>query len=174
VFYVAAALLFIFYLTQEETVERDAAADTRAGAGDRAVGFAGIPVERDERFAGRSKYSFRKLLILAFDGIFSFTVVPLRAAAILGGIAILLTSLFAAYSLFARLFLDRSPRGFTALILALTFMAGVQLLFLGVIGEYVGRIFEEVKRRPLFVVDRLIGASEAEAPPGDQGTATRR
>jgi len=129
------------------------------------VGFRqqGIPVERDARHSGKSKYSFAKLFKLAFDGIFSFSVVPLRAATFLGTLTISGSLLFAGYSLFAKFFLQ-SPTGFTALILAITFLAGVQLLFLGIIGEYVGRIYEEVKRRPHYVVDRIIDGDECTNP----------
>jgi len=84
--------------------------------------------------------------------------VPLRAATVLGTAAIAASVVFAAYSLLAKFLLGHSPVGFTALILAITFLAGVQLLFLGVIGEYVGRIYQEVKRRPLYVVDRVLTA----------------
>ena len=115
----------------------------------------GIDVERAQRAQGRSKYGVVKLFRLAFDGIFSFSVVPLRSAAMVGAFAILLSSLFAVYSLWAKLILDRSPQGFTATILVITFVSGVNLFFLGVIGEYVGRIYEEVKGRPLYVVDHV-------------------
>lgn len=122
------------------------------------VGFRqeGIEVERGERFAGDSKYSATKLFKLAFDGIFAFSIVPLRAAAFLGAVAVALTVLFALYSLYAKLFLDRSPQGFTALILVITFVSGVLLFFLGVIGEYVGRVYEEVKGRPIYIVGKVV------------------
>ena len=122
------------------------------------VGFrqTGIPVERAARMAGTSKYDTRALVRLAFDGIFAFSVVPLRAAAILGIGAMFLSFLFAAYSLWAKLFHDQSPQGFTALIMAIVFLSGVQLFFLGIIGEYVGRVYEETKARPLYLVDRVI------------------
>ena len=96
---------------------------------------------------------------LAFDGIFAFSVVTLRAATAVGVIAMLLSTLFAVYSLVAKLFLGHSPQGFTALILVITFLSGVQLLFLGVIGEYLGRVYEEVKGRPTYVVGELVRAS---------------
>jgi dolichol-phosphate mannosyltransferase len=117
----------------------------------------GIDVERDARFSGRSKYDASRLFRLAFDGMFSFSIAPLRAAAVLGAVAILVTSLFALYSVLVRIFFGTSPQGFTALILAITFMSGVQLVFLGVVGEYVGRVYEEVKRRPLYVVREVVG-----------------
>lgn len=125
----------------------------RAWAGFRQIG---IPVERQARQAGHSKYSSRQLLSLAFDGIFAFSIIPLRAAALIGVAAMAASSLFALYSLYAKLALDRSPQGFTATILVITFISGVILFFLGVIGEYVGRVYEEVKGRPLYVVARLI------------------
>lgn len=123
------------------------------------VGFrqTGIQVERSERFSGRSKYSFVKLLGLAFDGIFAFSVVPLRLATILGLLTILCSSVFVAYSVYVRVFLGQSPQGFTAMILVMTFLSGVQLLFLGVIGEYLGRVYEETKGRPHYIVSKVVG-----------------
>ncbi len=118
------------------------------------VGFrqTGIVVERDERFAGTTNYGPLKLLKLASDGLFSFSIVPLRAAALLGLAAILLSAGFSVYTLYAKLFLHRAPVGFTSIMLFMSFLAGVQLFFLGIIGEYVGRIYNETKRRPLYVV----------------------
>lgn len=128
------------------------------------VGFrqTGVDVSRAARHSGKSKYGPRKLLQLACDGIFSFSVVPLRAATVLGAVTIGGSLIFAAYALLAKLLLHQSPVGFTALILAITFLAGVQLLFLGVIGEYVGRIYQEIKQRPHYVVDRVWQADTAE------------
>jgi dolichol-phosphate mannosyltransferase len=123
------------------------------------VGFRqiGIPVERSERHSGRSKYSVLRLLKLAFDGIFAFSIVPIRAAAILGALAILFSGIFSVYAIYAKVFLHQSPQGFTALLLLITFLGGVLLFFLGVIGEYVGRIYEGTKGRPIYVIGRLIG-----------------
>jgi len=134
------------------------------------VGFRqiGIEVERDPRRAGASKYTPLRLLRLAFDGIFSFSVVPLRAASLLGFAAIVIAGGYAAYALYAKLFLGQPPQGFTGLITAIVFLAGVQLVFLGVLGEYVGRIYEEVKRRPRYVVDRIV-ESPADRPGSEAG-----
>lgn len=123
------------------------------------VGFrqTGIPVERAARFAGRPKYSFRALFRLAFDGIFAFSVVPLRAATLLGGIAVAGSLMFALYALYVKLARGGVIEGFTATILVVTLLAGVQLLSLGIIGEYLGRIYEEVKQRPRYVVGKLLG-----------------
>ncbi|HET6177605.1 MAG TPA: glycosyltransferase family 2 protein [Candidatus Sulfotelmatobacter sp.] len=123
------------------------------------VGFRqiGVPIERSARQAGLSKYSSLKLLKLASDGIFAFSIIPLRAASIVGAIAIVLSSLFSFYALYAKFWLH-SPQGFTALILSISFLSGVNLFFLGIIGEYVGRVYEEAKARPHYVVRRVIGA----------------
>jgi len=124
----------------------------RAWAGFRQLA---LPVERGGRHAGASKYSFGRLVELGLDGIFSFSIVPIRAAAFLGAGAILLTVLFALYAVYARIFLGQSPQGFTALLVVGVFIGGVLLFFLGVIGEYVGRIYQEVKARPVYIVDRV-------------------
>jgi glycosyltransferase involved in cell wall biosynthesis len=124
------------------------------------VGFpqTGILVEREARAAGESKYTPQKLLKLAFDGIFSFSTAPLRAATVLGAATIMASLAFAAFTLYERIVYGHNPAGFTALVVGITFLSGVQLLFLGVIGEYVGRVYEEVKRRPHYLVDRVITA----------------
>jgi dolichol-phosphate mannosyltransferase len=122
------------------------------------VGFrqTGLVVERDERFAGRTNYGPFKLLQLASDGLFSFSIMPLRAAAMLGLVAILLSAAFSVYTLYAKLLLHRAPVGFTSIMLFMSFLAGVQLFFLGIIGEYIGRIYQETKRRPLYVVGSVM------------------
>ena len=123
------------------------------------VGFrqTGIPVERAERRSGKSKYDFLRLVKLATDGIFAFSIVPIRAAALFGAFVIFLSTLYVLYALYAKLFLHESPQGFTALLVAITFLSGILLFFLGVIGEYVGRIYEETKARPLYIVAKTAG-----------------
>jgi dolichol-phosphate mannosyltransferase len=123
------------------------------------VGFRqiGIPIERSERFAGESKYGLLKYLKLASDAIFSFSTIPIRAAALLGFVSLSFSALFAFYSVIAKIFFHQPPKGFTALLLILTFLGGTLLFFLGIIGEYVGRVYEEVKARPLYIVERIIG-----------------
>lgn len=139
------------------------------------VGFRqiGIPVERQERGSGKSKYSFLRLLGLAADGIFAFSVVPIRAAALLGATAIFLSSIYAAYALFKKIFLHQSPQGFTALLIIISFLSGVLLFFLGVIGEYVGRIYEASKSRPLYIIRSVMGGTVEESE-GLSHTADRR
>jgi glycosyltransferase involved in cell wall biosynthesis len=128
------------------------------------VGFrqTGIAVERSGRAAGRSKYGPIRLLRLAFDGIFAFSMAPLRAAALLGLVAIVCAFLFTVYAVYVKVILGRSPTGFTALIVIIAFLSGVQLFFLGVIGEYLGRVYEETKGRPLYIVSRVVTSKKPE------------
>lgn len=127
------------------------------------VGFRqiGIPVERAERHSGRSKYGWLGLLKLAADGIFAFSIVPIRAAAVAGGFAMLLSLVYVLYALYAKVFLQKSPQGFTGLLVAVTFLSGMLLFFLGVIGEYVGRIYEETKARPQYIIETIVRRSSA-------------
>lgn len=123
------------------------------------VGFKqiGIVVDRAGRHAGKSKYTPLKLLKLASDGIFAFSIVPLRAALVLGLLAIVASLVYAVYAILARLvFETNTPPGFASLIVVIVFLAGVQLMLLGVVGEYVGRIYEEVKARPHYVLRKVI------------------
>jgi dolichol-phosphate mannosyltransferase len=126
------------------------------------VGFrqAGIEVERAERHSGKSKYSVMRLMKLAFDGIFAFSIVPIRAAALFGALVMFLTSIYVIYAIYAKFVLQKSPQGFTALLVAVTFFSGTVLFFLGVIGEYVGRIYEETKARPQYIIGRTVGLKE--------------
>lgn len=126
------------------------------------VGFRqiGVPVARASRQGGTSKYSLLALCRLALDGVFAFSTLPIRAAMAAGAVAVGIATLFAAYAVYARIFLGRSPAGFTSLILVITFLAGVNLFFLGVVGEYVGRVYAETKQRPLYVVDRVLGGRD--------------
>jgi dolichol-phosphate mannosyltransferase len=121
------------------------------------VGFRqiGIDVERDPRFAGKAKYTTRRLFHLASDGIFAFSTIPIRAAALFGILALAASSFYALYTIYAKFVLHIAPKGFTALIILITFLSGVHLLFLSVIGEYVGRVYEEVKQRPVYIIDRI-------------------
>ena len=128
------------------------------------VGFRqiGIPVERAERHSGKSKYSLMRLMKLAADGIFAFSIVPIRAAAVLGATVMFLSFLYVCYAVYAKMFLHQSPQGFTALLVAITFLSGIMLFFLGIIGEYVGRIYEETKARPQYIIGRIVGKSGAQ------------
>jgi len=123
------------------------------------VGFrqAALPYERHKRFAGYSKYPLRKMIALALDGILSFSVVPLRIVTLVGLSMSLLSAAGIAYALIGRLFGDNWVPGWTLLFISSLFFGGIQFIFLGIIGEYVGRIYGEVKQRPLFLVSEVIG-----------------
>jgi glycosyltransferase involved in cell wall biosynthesis len=143
------------------------------------VGFrqTSVPVDHPERRLGKSKYGLMQRVKFASDGVLAFSVLPLRAATLLGTMAAGLSGLSALYVVYAKLFLGRSPQGFTALVLLMTFFFGVLLFFLGIIGEYLGRVYEELKGRPIYVVNNIKhydGASAADsARSGEPGSADR-
>jgi dolichol-phosphate mannosyltransferase len=122
------------------------------------VGFKQIGLEynRDERFAGKTKYSFRNLMKLASNGIFNFSETPIKFITILGIITTAISSLYAGYTLYMKLIHQNMPSGFTAIVVLISFIGGVQLISLGIIGEYVLRIFFQVKGRPLFIIKNRI------------------
>ncbi len=116
----------------------------------------GLPYERAARYAGETKYSYGRLITLALDGLVSFSYVPLRIISMIGiGVSILSILLAIMYTI-QKVLWGLSPPGFPTTIVAIFFLAGIQLITIGVIGEYVGRIFEEVKRRPMYVVRQVI------------------
>lgn len=116
----------------------------------------GIPYDRQGRNAGKSKYTLSRLTYLALDGIVSFSFVPLRIITMLGFIVSAISIALAIVYAVQRIAFGLTPPGFPTLIVAIFFLSGIQLITIGVIGEYVGRIFEEVKQRPLYVVRRVL------------------
>jgi dolichol-phosphate mannosyltransferase len=118
------------------------------------IGFRqfGLKYARDARFAGETKYPLGKMINLALDGIFSFSVVPLRFVTMMGIITVLLAAVGILYSLAIRIFTPQWVPGWATLILAILLMGGVEMFGFGVVGEYIGRIYTEIKQRPLFVV----------------------
>jgi dolichol-phosphate mannosyltransferase len=134
------------------------------------VGFqqAGVPYRREARAAGATKYPLGKMLRFALDGVVSFSFAPLRLAVWLGFAASALALAGVVYSIVVWLAGDTVP-GWTTLSIAVLFLGGLQLLSLGIVGEYVGRIYREVKRRPLYVVDETVGfaADRARQPDED-------
>ena len=120
--------------------------------------------ERQGRFAGETSYPLSKLIRLALDGITSFSTIPLRMASYLGLASACLSLGLLGYSL-AAWAIGRNVAGWTSLIAAVSLFGAVQLLVLGVLGEYVGRLFQEVKARPVYLVDRVaMGAAEHKVP----------
>jgi polyisoprenyl-phosphate glycosyltransferase len=117
----------------------------------------GFEYERDARYAGESKYSFTKLLRLAFDGLVSYSFAPLRLVSNLGMLVSLSALLYMVYLMLARLFGNLTIQGWTSTVVIVLFLGGIQLLSLGIIGEYIGRIFDEVKQRPQYVIGDSLG-----------------
>jgi glycosyltransferase involved in cell wall biosynthesis len=115
----------------------------------------GLAYDRDSRYAGQPKFTISRLMYLALDGLVSFSFLPLRAISILGFIISIISILLAIGYTIQKLTRGLNPPGFATTIVAIFFLAGIQLITLGVIGEYVGRIFEEVKRRPLYVIKKV-------------------
>lgn len=124
-----------------------------------------IEYERDERFAGETKYPLKKMIKFAADGIIAFSSKPLRLMTLLGSATILLAVVILIYSLIVKLFGYPNEPGWTSLMAAITFFSGVQLLSLGIMGEYIARIYDESKSRPLFVVKNKINMEETEKRP---------
>ena len=124
------------------------------------VGFHQATVEfvSPPRAAGITKYGFLRLLTFSIAGITSFSKVPLRVAAVLGFVISGLSALYGLYAIGEYLTGGHLPPGYTSLIVAVSFMGGLQLTVLGIIGEYLGAVFDEVKRRPLYIVDEVFGA----------------
>ncbi len=119
-----------------------------------------LPYDRPERFAGRTKYPFRKMLRYALDGVLSFSTKPLQVSIGLGLVSAGLAIMGIFYALAMRILTSVWVEGWTALMIAVLFLGGVQLVSLGIIGEYIGRIYGEVQRRPLYVVREMIGFDE--------------
>ncbi|MBD3308304.1 glycosyltransferase [candidate division KSB3 bacterium] len=123
------------------------------------VGFRqiGLEYERDQRYSGETKYTLPKLLKLALDGIFSFSYFPLKLASYTGFLVSACSFLGIAVYLYKKLIIGGEPPGFPTLAILILFIGGIQLLFLGVIGEYLGRIYDEVKRRPTYIIRQTYG-----------------
>jgi len=117
-----------------------------------------IEYEREPRFKGKTKWSFFSLFNLAFDGLTSFSIMPLRLASTIGFLSALIGFFYGAVIFFKTLFFHEPVAGFTSLVVLVTFFGGIQLLSIGIIGEYIGRIFNETKNRPLYVVKNVQGS----------------
>jgi polyisoprenyl-phosphate glycosyltransferase len=132
------------------------------------IGFrqTGVLYSRAERFAGRTKYPLGKMFKLAWDGVTSFSFAPLRVAIYLGLIVSVMSFIFGSFVIIGRLFLDQTEllgfptHGWGSLMVAVLFLAGVQLIVLGMLGEYLGRTYDEVKRRPLYILREKMGFDE--------------
>ncbi|NOZ04953.1 MAG: glycosyltransferase family 2 protein [Chloroflexi bacterium] len=116
----------------------------------------GLSYERQSRYAGRPKYTLGRLALLALDGLVSFSHTPLRLASLLGVSISALSFLLAGFYFVKKLTTGLSPPGFATLVVSIFFLAGIQLITIGVMGEYIGRVFDEVKQRPLYVVRQIV------------------
>ncbi len=116
--------------------------------------------DRDLRYAGETKYTLTKMLRFAMDGIFSFSRKPLRLASYLGIIVAFLGFLGMVYMIYLKLFTDDVVEGITVILISIAIIGGVQLLMLGILGEYIGRIFEQSKNRPLYIIDNIYEGSK--------------
>jgi dolichol-phosphate mannosyltransferase len=130
------------------------------------VGFKQTSVlfDRDERQHGETAYPLKKMVTLAIDGLTSFSFIPLRLATYAGFTTALLGFLFGVYALYRKFFLPEAftVPGWTTIVIAIFVLGGIQLMILGILGEYVGRIYTEVKKRPLYLTDAVVGFTEKE------------
>jgi glycosyltransferase involved in cell wall biosynthesis len=111
---------------------------------------------RTERFAGISKYPLRKMLGLALDAVTSFSVVPLRLITALGFLVFLFSAAMGLWTLWVRLFTDRAVPGWTSTLLPIYVLGGLQILCIGIIGEYLGKVYQEAKRRPRYIIEKVL------------------
>ena len=117
--------------------------------------------DRSERFAGESKYPLKKMLAFAIDGITSFSVKPLRLITVLGIVIFIISVLMLLYTLISWI-VGKTVSGWASTVASIWMIGGIQLLSLGVIGEYIGKIYSETKRRPRFVIDRYLNEDQAD------------
>lgn len=126
------------------------------------IGFKqiGVPYMRDKRYAGETKYPYNKMIKFAIDGITSFSSIPLKLATWLGYVTSLLAFLYAC-SVFVQKILGYTVQGWATIMVGMLFLGGVQLICLGIIGEYIGRIFNEIKQRPLYVIEEIYSSKNS-------------
>jgi polyisoprenyl-phosphate glycosyltransferase len=134
------------------------------------VGFKQTPIyyDREARFAGETKYPFSKMLRFAVDAITSFSILPLRFASWLGVGAGLVAIVYALFVIYVKVFLGGVVEGWTTIMIAVALGTSAQLFMTGILGEYVGRIYEEIKRRPLYITAELLNFEGAEVGPSSR------
>ncbi len=120
----------------------------------------GVAYERDARAAGTSNYSFRQLFALAYNGIFNFSDFPVKLITNLGIYSIVLSIVYLAYIIVKKFIFHDVPAGFTTLIAAIILFSGVQMISIGILGEYILRIYNQVRERPLYLADEQIVEGE--------------
>lgn len=129
------------------------------------LGFRSATVEyaRKARIAGESKYPLRRMISLALNAVTSFSVVPLRLISAIGFLVFLASLVVLAWTLWVAIFTNRAVPGWASITLPIYFLGGIQLLSLGVIGEYLGKLYIEAKRRPRYVIERVVEATNESA-----------
>jgi glycosyltransferase involved in cell wall biosynthesis len=127
------------------------------------LGFATrlVTYDRHARFAGESKYPLKKMLVLAVDGVTSFSVSPLRWITVTGLIVSMLSFVIGVWALTVRLFGSYAP-GWASTVVPMYFLGGIELLSLGIVGEYLGKVYLETKRRPRFIIEKCAGGGQPE------------
>jgi polyisoprenyl-phosphate glycosyltransferase len=130
------------------------------------IGFqqTGVGYRRDARYAGTSKYPFTKLVGLALDGIMSFSIAPIRLVTRLGYVMLVFCAGVLAWTLYTRFFTNNAPQGWTSLLAAVLLLGGMQMLGIGIVGQYIARIFEETKQRPLYFVAEAVERGKTVVP----------
>jgi polyisoprenyl-phosphate glycosyltransferase len=129
------------------------------------IGFKSTEVyyDRKERLAGESKYPLRKMLAFAFDGITSFSIAPIRFVTLIGFLSILISTIAGIYALTQKI-LGHTESGWTSLVISIWFVGGLQLMGIGIVGEYIGKIYHETKKRPRFAIEKnLLTVREKES-----------
>jgi glycosyltransferase involved in cell wall biosynthesis len=116
-----------------------------------------VPFEQGDREAGVSKWNFFKLLSLAAEGITSYTTAPLKLATISGAVVSVICALYILYIIVKTMFFGESVQGYPTLMVTILFLGGLQLITLGIMGEYIGRIFNETKNRPTYFIREMDG-----------------
>ena len=134
-----------------------------------------IQYHEQQRAAGQSSFNFRRLADLAIDGLTSYTTAPLRLSTLVGLASALMAILYMVYVFIKTLIVGEPVHGFPTIVILILFLGGVQLISLGIIGEYLGKVFIEAKQRPVYLVDRMEGVEKrAKIAPNSQSTPSQR
>ncbi|MDM5237015.1 glycosyltransferase [Bacillus cereus] len=121
-----------------------------------------VEYERDERFAGETKYPLKKMIKFASDGIIAFSTKPLRIVMSLGLLSVLISIIVLLYTITVKIIGNDTQTGWASIMVAITFFSGIQLLGLGIVGQYIARIYDESKNRPIYIVKETINIEQEE------------
>ena len=121
-----------------------------------------VEYERDERFAGETKYPLKKMIKFASDGIIAFSTKPLRIVMSLGLLSVLISIIVLLYTITVKIIVNGTQTGWASIMVAITFFSGIQFLGLGIVGQYIARLYDESKNRPIYIVKETINIDEEE------------